>query len=88
MAVVGHVFESCPWSPSLAHAKVARWSGMHPPFTQTWPAAQLAPPSADVLHGGTQWPSTQVAPPWQLDAPEPEHGPGFRLHTPRVKSHP
>lgn len=62
-------------------------SGMHPPLTHTWPAAQAVPPSA-VLHGETQWPSTQVAPPWQVEAPAPEHGVGFRLQTPRVKSQP
>jgi hypothetical protein len=54
MAVLGHVLASWPWSPSFAQANVAPWSGMQPPFTQTWPAAHVAPPSAEGSHGGTQ----------------------------------
>jgi hypothetical protein len=50
MAVLGHVFESWPSSPSFAHANLAPWSGMQPPLTQTWPPAQLVA----LLHGGTQ----------------------------------
>ena len=59
---------------------------MQPPLTQTCPAAHAGPES-ESEHGGTHWVSTQTVPPRQLDVPEPEHGAGFTLHTPRVRSH-
>jgi hypothetical protein len=80
------VVASWPLCPSLAQSKLACWLGMHPPLTHTWPVGHVGPASVAV-HGGTQNVSTQVVPPWQVDVPLPAHGPGFTLHTPRLRSH-